>query len=95
MYIVNLTYVVALEAVDVLLAEHVAYLKEQYAKGVFLASGRKVPRTGGIILAQSDSMETLNAVLDLDPFKKNGVAEYSVIEFVPTMTTDGLEQFRE
>ncbi len=95
MFIVTLTYVVSLETVDSYLDEHIAFLKQQYAEGVFLASGRKVPRTGGVILARSESEEKLNAVLEQDPFKRNGVAEYSVVEFVPSMTADGLEGLLE
>ncbi|WP_319471055.1 YciI family protein [uncultured Pseudodesulfovibrio sp.] len=95
MFIVTLTYVVSLETVDSYLDEHIAFLKQQYAEGVFLASGRKVPRTGGVILARSESEEKLNAVLEQDPFKRNGVAEYSVAEFVPSMTADGLEGLLE
>lgn len=53
MFIVSLTYHASLEQIDAYLAEHVAFLKEQYAQGHFLASGRKVPRTGGIILARA------------------------------------------
>ena len=95
MFIVDLTYVQSLEIVDSHLEAHVAYLKEQYAAGVFLASGRKVPRTGGVILARCRSVEELQAVLDRDPFKQNGVARYTVTEFVPTMTAEGLETLQE
>ncbi|MEJ8555185.1 YciI family protein [Tepidibacter sp. Z1-5] len=46
MFIVSLTYIKELDIVESYLQEHVDYLKEQYAKGFFIASGRKVPRTG-------------------------------------------------
>lgn len=91
MFIVDLLYIKSLEEVDANLEAHVAYLNEQYARGVFLASGRKVPRTGGVILARCDSRESLDAVLEQDPFKRNGVARYTVTEFVPSMTAEGLE----
>jgi uncharacterized protein YciI len=52
MFIVSLTYICNLEEIDKILPEHIQYLKEQYEKGNFIASGRKVPRTGGIILTQ-------------------------------------------
>ena len=91
MFIVELTYVRPIEAVEENLEAHVAYLKEYYAKGVFIASGRKVPRTGGIILARAASERELRDVLARDPFSKNGVAEYAVTEFAPSMTAPGLE----
>ena len=51
MFVLELTYTAPESRVDEFLAEHVAWLDRQYAAGVFLASGRKVPRDGGIILA--------------------------------------------
>lgn len=47
MFIVSLTYKRPLSEVDQHLEAHVAYLKQQYGDGHFIASGRKVPRTGG------------------------------------------------
>lgn len=95
MFIISLTYIKPLEEVDTLLEEHVAYLKEQYSLGNFLASGRKVPRTGGIILARGASREEIEAIITLDPFHRHGAAEYEITEFTPTMTSDELIFFRE
>lgn len=75
MFIISLTYIKPLEEVDTLLEEHVTYLKEQYALGNFLASGRKVPRTGGVILARGASREEIETIITLDPFHSYGVAE--------------------
>lgn len=95
MFIVSLTYTCEMAQVDTHLAAHVAYLKEQYALGNFVASGRKVPRTGGIILARFESREALDAVLELDPFHKEKLAAYEIQEFIPTMVGEGLEAMRE
>ena len=91
MFIVSLTYVKPLEVIDSLLEEHVAWLKANYAAGVLLASGRKVPRTGGVILARAESREALDAVLAGDPFYREGAARYDVTEFVASMAAPGLE----
>lgn len=91
MFIVSLTYVAPLERVDAALSAHVAYLEEQYAAGVFLASGRKVPRTGGVILAKAGSREALDAVLARDPFALAGVATYDVTEMAVSKAAPGLE----
>lgn len=95
MFIVSLTYKKDLEVVDTLLNDHVSYLKMQYEKGYFIASGRKIPRTGGVILAKAESREILMTILQDDPFFKSGVAEYDVIEFIPSMTSKSLEFFKE
>ncbi|WP_022662816.1 YciI family protein [Paucidesulfovibrio longus] len=91
MFIVSLTYLKPLEVIDSLLEEHVAWLKANYADGVLLASGRKVPRTGGILLARAESREALDAVLAGDPFHREGAARYEVIEFAASMAAPGLE----
>jgi len=95
MFVVSLTYKAELTDVDKLIEAHVAYLDEQYAKGHFLASGRKVPRTGGVILAKVSSREALDKILEQDPFFKADVADYEVTEFVPTKTALGFESLKE
>ncbi len=91
MFIVSLTYTASLDLVDELLTSHVNYLNEQYSKGTFLLSGRKVPRTGGVILATAESREKLEAILSEDPFWENQVAKFEIIEFMPTKSAEGLE----
>jgi Uncharacterized protein conserved in bacteria len=91
MFIISLTYKVSTSVVDEHLAAHVEFLKEQYAKGNFLASGRKVPRTGGIILSNVSSKEEVEKIIAQDPFNQNGVADYDIVEFVPSMTCQQLD----
>ena len=67
-----------------------AWLEEQYARGVFLLSGRRVPREGGFILARGIDRPELDAILDKDPFKAADVAAYQVIEVAPTMAAEPL-----
>ncbi len=86
MFIISLNYIESLEKVDALLESHVEFLKKQYDKQIFIASGRKVPRTGGVILARLKNRKELNSIIAQDPFYKNGIAEYEVTEFVPSMT---------
>ncbi|WP_374349912.1 YciI family protein [Chitinimonas sp.] len=90
MFVVVLTYVKPLEFVDSLIDAHVRWLQAQYAAGYFLASGRRVPRTGGVILAQGLDRATLDAVLAQDPFQQQGAAQYEVIEFTPGMVAEPL-----
>jgi uncharacterized protein YciI len=95
MFIVSLTYICDLKEVDKILPEHVEYLKKQYKKGSFIASGRKIPRTGGIILSKLDNKETLEKVLNEDPFKINNLAKYELQEFIPSMTSDEFLNLKE
>lgn len=93
MFVAILTYVRPLEEVDALLAEHVQFLDRHYASGLFVVSGRRVPRTGGVILIASDDREHVLSVISKDPFAVNGVATYELIEFMPTKMREGFEPF--
>lgn len=88
-FVIDLTYIVPLEAVELHIEAHRAYLAAQYDAGHFLASGPKVPREGGVILAKGASRSAIEALVALDPFKIEGVAEYRVTEFIPRMTVEG------
>lgn len=90
MFIISLTYQKSLEEVDAHLNAHVEFLKTHYAKGIFIASGRKVPRDGGVIMALSPTRADIEAVIALDPFNIHGVATYEITEFVPSMTSPEL-----
>lgn len=90
MFIITLTYQKSLEEVDAHLSDHVAFLKANYAKGIFVASGRKNPRNGGIILALAANRAEIEAVIACDPFYIHDVATYEITEFIPTMTSPEL-----
>lgn len=64
------------------MADHVKFLRKYYKKNVFVASGRKVPRTGGIILALAKSKEEIEDIISEDPFHKHNLAEFSITEFL-------------
>jgi uncharacterized protein YciI len=70
-------------------------LKQEYADGKFLASGRKVPKTGGVILCSVKTRDELEAILAKDPFHIAGIADYEIIEFIPSMVAEGFEKLIE
>ena len=82
MYIINLNYIVPLEQLDAHMTQHVKFLQKYYKKNVFIASGRKVPRTGGIILALAKSMEEVQSIIQEDPFYIHKLAEFTITEFL-------------
>ena len=82
MYVVELTYLKPLDAIETHLEAHRQYLDAQCAREVFLASGPKNPRDGGVILASGKvSRPELDAILEQDPFRQHGLASYRVIDF--------------
>ena len=94
MFIVSLTYKVPLEQVDEHMDGHMAWLKEGYASGMFIASGRKNPRTGGVILAKGEK-DDVAAFCAKDPFIVHDVASVDVTEVSFSMAADGLEILKE
>ena len=60
---------------------HMRFLREQYAAGRFLVSGRKIPRDGGIIIACGASRDEIERIARTDPFVTHGLADVRVIEF--------------
>lgn len=94
MFVVSLNYKVPLTEIDRLQAAHIEWLKACYADGIFVASGPKKPRTGGIIIAQCPR-EVLDARLAADPFAMANAADYDVTEFLARLTTAVLDDFRE
>ncbi|MFJ8591465.1 YciI family protein [Streptomyces sp. NPDC093598] len=95
MFVLELTYTAPLEAVDAVLEEHVVWLDEQYRQGVFLASGRKNPRDGGVIIAVAGDRARIEEITAKDPFVTAGVCAYRVTEFTATKTAPALEGYRE
>jgi uncharacterized protein YciI len=86
MFVINLNYIVPLDELDAHMKAHVAFLQKYYKQEIFLASGRKVPRTGGIILAAGKSKEAIEEILQEDPFYTHGLAEFTVTEFLTSQT---------
>jgi uncharacterized protein YciI len=95
MYVVLLNYIVSIEEIDLVLPDHAEWLAKQYEHGHFLASGRRVPRIGGVILARPMSRGKLDAILASDPFAVQHLAKYEVIEFIATKTAPELRFVNE
>jgi len=82
MLIIELTYKKPLDEVENHLQEHRDFLTKYYGKDIFIASGPKQPRNGGIILAKA-TREEGETLIKEDPFYINGIADYSIIVFEP------------
>ena len=95
MFIFNLTYVKPISDVEQFLPEHIQYLEKYYTSKKFICSGRKVPRTGGIILCNCATKEEATEIIAQDPFYKEQIAKYDIIEFVPTKLVDTFQTIIE
>lgn len=95
MYIISLNYVKPLEEVDRYMPEHLEFLNKYYESGDFVLSGRKEPRTGGVILAKTQVLKDIEQIIYLDPFYREGVAEYDVVEMLPSKSSPALSSLIE
>jgi uncharacterized protein YciI len=83
MFVAISEYLKPLEEVDHFADAHRDWMMKHYASGRFLGSGRKVPPTGGIILARAESRDEFLSILAEDPYQQNGLAKYEIYEFNP------------
>ena len=81
MFVIELIYRAALADIDANMAAHVSFLNKYYDAGNFLVSGRKIPRTGGVIIAIADSEQQIEAIIRNDPFVERRLADYRIIQF--------------
>ena len=93
MFIIVSKYLKSIEEADKVLPEHRAYLDKYFSLGKFVTSGRREPRTGGVIICRAESRAEAEAIVREDPFCVKGVSEYEIIEFLPTRYAPGFEGF--
>ncbi|WP_298391752.1 YciI family protein [Hydrotalea sp.] len=84
MYIIDIIYKVPTTLIDQHMEAHIAFLEKHYHSGNFIASGKKEPRTGGIILAIAENKKIIEQIMAQDPFYINQLADWNIIEFKPT-----------
>ncbi len=93
MFLIILQYIRPLAAIEHHQEEHNAYLDRYYKSGNFILSGRKNPRTGSIILCRAENRRAVEKIISDDPFDKNNLVMYDIIEFLPTKCLQGFEEF--
>jgi uncharacterized protein YciI len=91
MFVIELTYRAVLAEIDANMTDHVAFLNKHYEAGNFLVSGRKIPRTGGVIIAVADSELEIDAIMRDDPFVTRGLADYRIIQFRPSQQSADIQ----
>lgn len=93
MFIAILTYQKSLEFVEENLEAHNIFLEKNYRLGHFIFSGRRNPRVGGVILINQDSKDKVLEIIKEDPFYAKNIANYELIEFIPTKYAEGFQSF--
>lgn len=94
MFVILLNYIKPLSEVDRFIEEHREFLERYYASGHFLLSGRKEPRTGGVILSKAETRAEIESIVLNAPFNREKIAEYEIIEFLPSMAATHLANLK-
>lgn len=94
MFLVLLHYTKPVAELDRFVEEHRAFLSNYYDSGHFLLSGRRASRTGGMILARAKTKAEVESIVVYDPFYREKLADYEIIEFLPTMTAPFLADLK-
>lgn len=93
MFLAVSKYLKPVEEIDKYLSQHISFLDKCYEKKVFIFSGRRVPRIGGVILLNVNTENEARDILKEDPFEINKIAEYDIIEFVPSKSDPDFSKF--
>jgi uncharacterized protein YciI len=92
-FVVDIKYLVPVEQLADVLPAHRAFLQTGYEKGILLLSGPKEPRTGGLVVARSESLESLREFFSQDPYHLHNLAEHSFTEFNPVLRQSWMEDW--
>jgi uncharacterized protein YciI len=89
LFVVDLTYTVPLETIQTVLEAHMTFVRRCYEAGVFIASGPKEPRTGGVVIAKAADEASLRTLLAEDPFVIEDMVETTLTPFRPSRVEPG------
>jgi uncharacterized protein YciI len=82
-FIVDIDYRVPLERIEQSSPAHRNYLQSGIDAGLILFAGPCTPRTGGVVVARADSLETIEGFFANDPYLREQLADYRYREFLP------------
>ena len=84
LYVAVSEYQVPLDEIDPHLDEHRVWALEQYRSGRMLASGRRTPPVGGVLIFRAESQSEAESLVSTDPFVGRGFTAYTVYAFTAT-----------
>ena len=72
--------------------QHVQFLDKYYRSKHFIVSGRKIPRDGGIIIANASNKKEIEKIIKEDPFYKHKLAAFRIIEFNASQKAENINE---
>lgn len=84
LFVVILHYKVPLDVVERFFSAHIEYIERYHANGIYIVSGRREPRVGGVLIAANCSRQEIEAIVAGDPYSVNNIADFTITDFIPT-----------
>lgn len=83
-----------LEEILTFVEPHRAYLRQLKSRGLLIASGPLVPRTGGALLLRipGEDLGFLDQIRDEDPFTQQGLVQYEMWPWHINLGNEQLDQ---
>jgi uncharacterized protein YciI len=81
MFVLNFHNLQDVNDVDKAADQHRAFLDKYIEAGIFLVAGAKIPRSGGIVIAQGVDRAQIEEIVKQAPFERLGLAKIEIIEF--------------
>jgi uncharacterized protein YciI len=91
MFVVFLKFSDNKDQTDQYMEGHMAWLKQGFGDGVFMAAGSLKPDLGGGIVASNTSRPDLESRVNDDPFVANNVVTAEIYEIAASMIDERLE----
>ena len=99
MFLILITMTASADRVQAALTAHRAFIRDQLDAGTLLLTGLKREdrgeTTGGMMLFRAANRAELSTLLLNDAFFCEGIANYAITEFRPSLAADGLEALLE
>ncbi len=92
MYLILIEYKVPFEQVEPHVDAHIKFVRRYVDIHKFVLTGRKVPRTGGVLLGDFASREEVEKTLNEDPFRIHDLANFEIIEIELSQVSEKLFQ---
>jgi uncharacterized protein YciI len=95
MYIILIQHRQSDTSVNFYKEAHKQFLQKQIEEGNFITAGNRNPNTGEVILSYLNDLETLQMIFYQDPYYRNRIGQYEIIEFTPDINCEPLQEIIE
>ena len=90
MFVINISYKVPFEKIEPYFEAHIKFVRKYVEKEIFFLTGKKIPRSGGLIISNAGDKDTLLKILSEDPFWEFDLADFGIQEIQLSQVSERL-----